>query len=291
MHFVFDHLGQILNQSKCPNEEDFFPCGCPYKNKNFYEVICEEVPLEKVEKVFTLTTAADVSIIVLRLIKTDTFIPSHIFGKHKVPLKVELFGNRSFPEKMRLKIHPEAFQYSADSTKQLKIYYFNLELLEFHFLSFLKHIEFLSIYGSSNFHLSHIPSMPGLKQLQIAECIGLNEWIDFPILSIALESIDLKGNRLTDEGADRILKWVREISQATDTLQNVELSRNALTQIPYQLQHFPRLHTLSLENQQNPGLGYISNISFNTPISFLNLDNCHIKHIDRFNFNQGRNYL
>ena len=65
------------------------------------------------------------------------------------------------------------------------------------------------IRDSSNLQLGDFPLLPNLKIFQANHCKGLNEWTAFPILSKDIPTIDLKHNELNNEGAERILKWIK----------------------------------------------------------------------------------
>ena len=230
------------------------------------------------------TTPVEFQQILIIPLQENPFIQEDIFVNHRVTDTIELSGHSHFPEQVRLEIHSEAFRSSRNFTKQVKIYSCDLEMLNFAFLTDFCQLTDLLIKNSINVRMSNFPQLPSLMNLQIIQCTGLNGWIEFPRSISSLEYINLQGNGLNDERMYAILEWILK-SPSSDTLNRLDISFNKLTRIPIQLKSFAMLTRIYLNNQQNPGFGFVKlTLSLTAPLAFLDLSSCNITgfHPDSF---------
>lgn len=97
----------------------------------------------------------------------------------------------------------------------------------------------LVVEGASlqDFTRNEISELPNLVEMKLIRCVEFNELPDFP----KLQEITLTGDRLTDEGVDRLFGQLSK-----SRLSSVDLSNNNLTVYPRALNNFPKLDTVRL---------------------------------------------
>ena len=178
----------------------------------------------------------------------DSYIPANLLVGHRVIGEICLVCQNEGYQK--LKINPDAFSFSRDFTQFFSIQSCDLSSLEFSFLKDFKNLQKLAIYSSANVHIADWNSLPPLPSLnwlfEIAASPTLNDWTQFPILVEGLVFAQFSENDICDETMSRMLQWLLD-SPSIGTLQDLDLSGNALTYIPQEISLFKQLVFLNLK--------------------------------------------
>ena len=220
--------------------------------------------------------------ILLKVQPMDTNIPANLLVNHKVgqiELECQLINDGS---QKQFSINPEAFSSSKTLTYSLKISSCNFLGLSFLFLRGFEKLQAISFHSIANIQLAHWKTLPILSNLTILEIIhskGLDEWTQFPNLIYGLETLNIGGNEMGNEGMDRILQWIVN-SQSVKTLAALNMERNALTRIPHQLSSLEKLEKIYVE--KNPLSNTILSGSFNlsNAVKLVSLASCGISIIE-----------
>ena len=237
------HIYIVLGKSYCPNGEDYSPCLCSPD-----WVFCGNIPLSKISQVFQQKeeqnfNAIDIENIEIRIASMDLVIPDNLLAGHQVKNEIELYAIVIGFQTLR--IAPEAFRSSQNYTRIVKFFFFNLSGLDFVFLKNFKKIKELIFMWDLNIHLvfwDTLPPLNSLRSLSINYCTGLNIWTEFPQLVNGLAHFTLVGNNIDDFVMNRILQKILQSSE--NTLEHLNLEKNALIEFPWQIQSFKRLNWL-----------------------------------------------
>ena len=266
-------------QIGCPNMEDYSPCTCPMRDNLDYisfDINCYNVTTEEVKEIFEMTTPFDIQNLDLKIHSSKVFITKDIFANRRITnIILHNFSN----EKVILHIHQQAFHSFREFVKDFRIIFYNLRDLSFDFLSGFHYLYTLCIMDCNNVNISTLPPLPRLVDLYIIHCTGLNDWNELPQLVNGLYFLALNENGLNDVQINNILQWVQK-SPSYNILTRLWLNSNALTRIPSQIKDFSRLLGIDLRNQQNPGFGKISAVSFPNSLETLELSFCNITDIE-----------
>ena len=195
-------------QLRCrPNLEDYYPCECPVASieKTYhydFAVLCRNVNIDEVEKVFSLTTAADFDWIMLEPGTPSAFlIPEDIFADHRITQTI--FVGYLGSGRPTLQIHPKAFRSSWEFTGSFQVMSYDLRILNYEFLAgFIKQLWYIRIRNSKNVNLATLPPLPRLAVLEIIDCTGLNDWTTFPQQAKGLNWISIENIGLYKEDVE-----------------------------------------------------------------------------------------
>ena len=270
-------------------EMTYWPCVCQNRCECTAKIECSKVPTEQIRKAFEEYTTFQVEILLLELAENESKIPKDIFSQHSAT-NIALFDTHRNPQGVALEIHPEAFRYSRNVTKHFILTNFEMFNFSWTFLAEFDQLGLITINKSFHVQLINLPPLPRLTGLHIRYSTGLNNWTHLPLLSNGLESLFMNFCGLNNEEADRILNWVQS-GPSKGTLLDIYLGGNALTRIPGQLKSFPTLNEININDQKPPGLGIISDLSFLSPVSYLDLSSNHISEIQSGTFQGFRNII
>ena len=203
-----------------------------------------------------------------------------MLGDHYVSDEIEL--ECLIKEKQRFSINPEAFSSSRNFTKVLKLSFCDASNLSFSFLRGFVKLWAISFYSISNIHLANwtfFPHLVSLTDLEIIDSKGMDKWAHFPNSITKLKYFGIEGNELDDEAMNRILQWIVD-SPSVDTLQNLNMERNNLTQIPHHLSSFNKLERILLGENPLNEIVRAGSFNFSYPIRELSLSSCGISGIE-----------
>ena len=258
-------------QVDCPNGEDYSPCECTRSSPDSLPNIdCRRINLEQVAAVFNRTTAAELDRFSLFLSDSVQIIPADLLSNHRTRyIRIECPGIIEYS----LRVDPQAFRSSKDTTQQIDISYCLMNRLDFEFMSGFNRVTETHFSGMSYVNLANwtsFPELPNLDQFSIFSSKGLNDWTTFPKLVKGLSYLSLSYNAIQNDAMDRILNWT--VQYSADTLQELYIDQNDLTTIPWQLpvHSFLKLETLGLANQKT-GIPFIPNGTFYHLVDRLSL--------------------
>ena len=252
-------------QADCPNGEDYSPCTCgiySFENKSFIK--CQGTTLDQVASIFRRTTSADFDEFELSLPRDDQaaiFIPADLLNNHRVTDNIFIVLARN---DYLLSVDPDAFRSSKNTIQSLSFQNVDMNGFDYQFLSGfnqLKSAELGYLRNVDKANWASFPSLPRLQSLDFYFSTGLNDWTTFPRLARGLSSLYLQVTDIQDEAMNRILNWAAQYS--ADTLEELWLTENDLTQIPRQLQVplFSKINVLGVHYQKR-GISLIPNGSF-----------------------------
>jgi len=176
-------------------------------------------------------------------------------------------------KKYQLEVDLESFQYSGQLTTAFSISGCELDLLD---LSFLTRFEVLSdlFFGDSinvQTSLMSLPVLPSLTYLAIVRCPDFGSTNLFPKLNSGLTELLVGENGWNDEIMSRILDWTLESS--IDSMEVIITNGNALSVPPQQIARFTRLTFLWLRNNTVPMTLKNGSLTFEFPVSDLDVSN------------------
>lgn len=157
-------------------------------------MVCDQVPLDDVQKVFKRTSfprLASVKLTLQPYTLEETVILADIFGTKRIldiwiqyPLGVLV--NRS----LRLQVDVNAFRSTQNYTNKFTIDAIDCTLMDLGFLSGFDKLAHFSFWNIDNIQhcLPSLPNtLPRLTKLYFKHCSGLNELDTFPTLTNGLE--------------------------------------------------------------------------------------------------------
>ena len=253
-------------------------------------LICDQVPLQEVKRIFSLPSLPGIPSIKLILIPfkfTETYIPEDILGS-KRSLEITLqyppgtFQNAS----LALQVDPNAFRSTQNFTRKLILDNFDCSLLDLSFLSGFEKLTdlFFANLWNVEFCFPSLPPLPRLTKLAVEFCIGMNNLYNFPKLKNGLKVVSFFGSNDTplktynDDTVDRIMDWL--LISSANTLEEITIARmNQVTQVPRQIPSFNALRKLWLD-QNNISTVNTGAFMFNVPVMMLNIGGNRIKEIE-----------
>ena len=254
--------------------EFYQPCACFLEVggtniPRYNSIRCENVSLATVSEIFhhiTANSSSNLFNVHINLSWADAneTIPKNLLGHHQARNLISLLGLYG-PNNSRslLSIDPEAFYSSRNFTKMLSIKNFDLNRLNFNFLTGFHRLEILNFNETSNINLANwtfLPPLINLQELRIFNSTGLNEWTSFPNLTKGLNGLILLDNNIRDKPMERILNWTERFSLST--LRGLNIGGNLVTKIPRQISSFSKLETVFF-NGQKKGISLIPKGSLN----------------------------
>ena len=237
-------------QTNCPNGEDYSPCECYSR----YYVSCENVTFAEIASVFRRTTPVDLETFNLyhSPAHDNEMIPADLLNNHRI---TKYFNVDCLNKDFSFRVDPQAFHSSKGTIEWINFDSCNMSRLDFQFLAGFDRLTDLNFYRLSNVGRANWASFPPLANLtkfRIAYSTGFNEWnnesINIPKMSSKLFYMYLYSNDIQDAAMDRWIDWAAQY--AGNTLYQLEINENDLTQIPRQLPSLTNLRKLNLEKQK-----------------------------------------
>lgn len=232
--------------SYCPNQDEFISnCTC-FNNGD--RIVCDGIPLEEVAMVFAKMKPFQKPVELLLILEPkDIVIPDDFLGDDKFTndLGLQCSSNASIFE-----VSANAFRSSKMYTTRLNIYYCNVELTDFTFLSSFINLREITFTGNVALQ-SSLQSLPyPLISLYLLRFFNtnLNGIVKLPDLNSGLGYLILENAQLDDDDASRILDWVFETSTAT--LYFLSFKNNYLKNVPSQTSKFTSVRYISMDNNQ-----------------------------------------
>ena len=172
---------------------------------------------------------------------TDTFVTNRILIRQGIS------------ENSSIRFDPEAFRSSRNFLRTIHIFGFDVGELDFYFLQGFQKLDFLIVVYCTNIHLANwttLLDLPSLASLEIANSrSGLEEWTLFPNHLNGLHSISMTENEIDTPTMNRVLKWI--LDSSASTLKQLNIAKNAMTQIPNKYLFEKILHLLMKEDCDN----------------------------------------
>ena len=228
-YFLKNHSqssGLQVNQSYCPNDDSYSPCHCSPVG-----VHCISCSIVSIKTVFQRNVEWNqLHNFELRLLPEDLVVPADLLANHWVAHGIFIQCEFSFFPS--IKIDPDAFRSSRNSTRSFDIFNCNVAGLDFHFLEGFHNLKHLSLKFNLNLYLALLMSPQTTP-------------IPFPAFYRGLETITLEGNNLNDDTMDEIFKLLID-SPLVNSLRELDISRNPLTRIPRQISFFKQLKHLKI---------------------------------------------
>ena len=211
---------------------------------------------------------------------TENVVPENLLAEHAVKYEISIKcleqidgGNQS------ISIDQNAFSSSRKFAEIVKISSCDATDLHLLFTQNFEKLRIISFHSITNAHLidwqSFPSTLPKLTSFEIINSQGLDQWKEFPDIKQKIKSINLSGNEIGDATMDQILQWIAH-SPSLDSLEFLSLEKNALTEIPHQLEYFYNLKKIILTG--NPLNQTIRSSSINIPyqITEFSLNSCGI---------------
>ena len=216
---------------------------------------CQDIPIDVVENIFKEKTESKANatdcfalyippmdnLLIPADLLTDTFVTNRILLQQDIS------------ENTRLRIDPAAFMSSRNFLRIIHIVGFDVGELDFYFLQGFQKLDFLIVSYCINIHLANwttLLDLPSLTSLEIANSrSGLEEWTLFPTHLKGLRLISMTENGIDTPTMDRILKWI--LDSSASTLKQLNIAKNAMTQIPNKYLFEKILHLLMKEECNN----------------------------------------
>ena len=273
------------------NSKDFLPNYSPCHLSNV-GVICNQVSLKEVKRVFSLTSfhgLPSVKLVLKPYISTETFIPEDILGNKRVlEIWIEYPQGTVQNKSTSLQVDPNAFRATKNYTRTFTLNNFDCVLLDLSFLSGFDKLNTLTFGNLGNIHfcLPSLPTLSGLVKLGIDYCLGLNELYSFPLIKTGLKGFSFIGIteecdcflRYTDETVDRVLEWV--FISSGNTLEELKIADMAeMTKVPHRISSFKSLTKLKMYNN-NISTIKTGDLSFNAPVLLLDITKNNITQIE-----------
>jgi len=265
---------------------DYAPCS--HSNG---DVVCDQVPLEDVQRVFNQTSSPRLASIKLTLqpyIFSETFIPEDVFGSKRIlDILIQFPNEAKVNRSLSLEVDPNAFRSTKSYTEIIRIYYIDCTLLDLGFLSGfdkLTLLDFGNIYNIQHC-LPTLPPLPRLTTLYIAFCTGMNELNSLPTLINGLKVFDFKGDvhdihkSYNDKIVDQIMDWL--LLWSANTLEDLSVTyMNQVTRVPHKISSLESLRRVWLHSNNIPTIKS-GELSFSSPVvSFLDISRNGIKEIE-----------
>ena len=232
----------------CPNQMDYSPCHCSDLEFHCWNVSVDEISHLFKQKTMQKTSLYELEVFNLTAKATDDilFIPVNILGD-MFAATIEISCSVFHRPHRRIQIHRNAFRLSENITRVIKIAACNLSLLEMMFLKGFHKLETFAIDSATNVHAVNwttLPSLPSLKNFDIKNSKGLNQWKQYPHLVTGLEEFRLINCNIDDIATNRTLHW---LLNSSPHLRLVDLNSNKLTNIPTQLSFFRYIQYIYLD--------------------------------------------
>jgi len=271
-----------------PENSSFDYSPCVHSNGN---VVCDQVPLEEVQKVFKRTPfprLLSVKLVLQPEVFSESVIPENVFGtKQILDILIEYPLDSYYDNKLQVDVN--AFRSTKSYTTNFTINNIHCTLLD---LSFLSGFDKLTkLHFNNIYKIQHcLPSLPPLFRLitlYISHCSGMNELYNFPVLTNGLKDARFANDDISkfhsnkiinDETLDRIIDWL--LLSSANTLEEMSvIYMNQLTQVPIKISTFKALRKLWLYDNS------ISTIksgafSFSVPVSLLSIHRNGIREIE-----------
>jgi len=273
------------NNPTNPLSYDYSPCT--FSN---LEVVCDQVLLEEVKKVFYM--ASDLRFLSIQLILqpfvfTETYIPEDVLGNKRVlEIMLQYPPGANKNSSLTLQVDPNAFRSTKNYTRKVTLNNFDCNLLDLIFLSGfekLTDIHFANLWNIE-FCFPSLPPLPRFAKLSVEFCVGMNELYSFPILQNGLKVAVFLGfddtslRMYNDATVDRILEWL--LLSSANTLKEINIERmNQITQVPRQIPSFKALRKLGLESNNISAIR-TGAFMFSLPVITLHIEGNGIKEIE-----------
>lgn len=186
----------------------------------------------------------------------------------------------------KLRVDQNALESTGSHTDYIYISGCDLSQLDFAFLADFKALSSLDIYSSTHIHetiLTTLPDLPSLRLLNFYHCAFIDdeseELTGQGSRLTGLERLDLSSSDLTDNQVARILFWIRT-SESIHSLSEIVLARNALTEVPDQLEAFKNLTVLDLYDNEIPIIRTGSLAFSSAPVDRVDLRRCGLSVIE-----------
>jgi len=280
-----------------PENESFDYIPCSHSNGN---VVCDEAPLKEVQKVFERTSSPRLASVQLTLqpyIFTETYIPTDVFGTKRI-LDVWIGFPLGSCCDNKLEIDANAFRSTKSYTTGFTINVIDCTQLDFGFLSGfdkLTKLVFDNIYNIQHC-LSSLPPLPRLTTLHFANCFGMNELHNFPVLTKGLKDVEFSNDDfssfhlyrdINDETIDRVMTWL--LLSSANTLEEMAIfGMNQVTRVPQKIAEFKALRQLWLHDS-NISIIQSGAFSFSVPVSIVSIIGNGIKEIKQGAFHGKHN--
>ncbi len=280
-----------------PDNQSFDYTPCNHSNGN---VVCDEVPLEEVQKVFRRTSfprLASAKLTLQPYIFTETYIPTDIFGKKRIlDIRIAYPSNACCDNK--LEIDADAFQSTKNYTYKFTINMIDCILLDLGFLSGFDKLAKLVLGNMYNIHhcLSSLPPLPRLSAIYFDHCFEMSELHYFPVLTKGLKDVQFANEEITkfdlnrvinDETIDRIMGWL--LLSSANTLEEMSIVyMNQVTRVPQKIAEFKALRQLWLHDS-NISIIQSGAFSFSVPVSIVSIIGNGIKEIKQGAFHGKHN--
>lgn len=292
-----------IDRSLFGNCASYYPCvEDAYKERSLMMdttqtvwtlVVCSNnIPLNQVKALFH-QKAADVTylggiLLLLQPLKNE-YIPSNIIGRnHRFTriIHIACTRNRGDISVTKLRVDRDAFSFTRNVTRIVKIDYCDLSDLDLNFLTGFNNLEQLAFEFTANLHMFtsflSLPQLPSLSALSVSGVSsGFDELVGFPKLMKGLEAFQL--SNLTSEKVNTasihgMMNWLAVSS--TDTLKKLVIQDVNSREIPPLLSSFRRLETLIIEKDKIPVIRSTALTAFSAPVVILSLYNNGINHIE-----------
>lgn len=281
--------GLIHDVQKCT--KDYSPCSCEQTSDlKGQTIICNQVPIAKIQPIFNKMKAQDFSSFVLMTTPTETAtIPADLLGASRTE-ELHIVCGGSY----NLMVDDNAFRSSNNLTSQFFIRDCDLKKLpNFNFLSNFQTLARITIDNSANFNsFQGLPSKSPIYNIIISDSRGFEKLTDGPNVTLpGLRYLHLYRNGLDDVAAAKILKTLASSSKGS--LEELRLNNNKLTRIPDIISSFTKLNDLII-NRNNIASIKSQSLAFSSPINHIHLGNNPITSIEANAFggiNHNYDYL
>ena len=226
----------LLNNTFCPNNEDYSPCHCFFG----LSVRCANIPVNEVAMFFKNNEGRErrqqMTFFILMIPpEDDAIIPADFLADQWITSTIEI---SCLSYKKAIEIDPNAFRLSRNFTQGLNMFSCDIAGLDFLFLSHFINIErlfFDSVVNLQMVNWTSLKYLPGLHYVKITGSLGLDDChTPFPFLSNELLAISLTKNFICKEAMERILDWIIN-STAIKSLQMLEVHTNSYIGEPLQI--------------------------------------------------------
>ena len=248
-------------------------------------MICNEVPLDEVQKAFNRTAVFGLASVTLTLqpyIFSETHIPEDVFGTKQVrDIRIQYPDGLVEHSSLILKVDANAFRSSKSYTHEFTINFIDCTQLDLGFLAGFDRLTKLALFNIDNIQhcLPGLLPLPRLTTLDIEYCTGMDKLNSFPTLKNGLKEVKFMGSAYNDETVDRLMDWI--LLSSANTLKEMTVAERyqPVTRVPHQITSFKALEKLWLYGNQ------ISTIksgafSFSVPVLYLNIHDNGIKEIE-----------
>lgn len=253
------------------------------------EITCNRVSVTTVRTMFgRLTNTVAIGALTLTPNANDTMIPANVIGKQKIA-QLTLNCPSRFTN---FRVDRLAFASSAQTVSSVSISNCDLFMVDWSFLTNFTKMTSFSVSSSDNIHWTFntfpsgtLTSLTSITLQKIRNMNGFqNPYFKYPaIVAQGLTAVTIKYcYDFGDDALENLLtKWITPSS--VDTLTQLDLSGNSLTQIPLDMPKFKKLYVLRLFENLVPWT--IQSYAFNIELppssrSTLMLDDSEIQSIE-----------